>query len=574
MDSAATNAKVMFKTFKKHFYNTMKIKLKNSIKLLSLLIFMSCGLLGQAQLLQYDICVYGETASGVSAAIQGARMGKKVVLISQNSHVGGTTTSGLTATDINRNTLIGGIAREFYRKVYEYYQKPEAWKNQDRESYFQSSLKRTFTGKNDSLKIQWVYESHMGEKIMVKMLKEAGVDLVFNERLLPDKGSVKKKRKSIRSIKMESGKEFSAAVFIDATYEGDLMAQAGVSYTVGRESNKQYKETLNGIRLNEVTGNEAASVDPYIEEGNPDSGLLPYIEPRLWAEEGSADKRVQAYCYRMTLTNDPANRISIEKPASYNPLWFEVLARELRLNPDKKLQQIITLTPMPNKKTDTNKLNFFGANYDYPEGNYAIREKIAQRHKDFALGMLWFLGNDARVPEHIRGEMREWGLPKDEFVENDHFPYQLYVREARRMIGKYVMTEYNCRTDRRVVAPYSIGLGTYMLDCHHVSRVIDPAGKLRLEGTIHNTRVSPYPIGYHAITPMASECDNLLVPVCLSASHVAYSSIRMEPVYMVLGQSAGAAAALSIDEKCSVQKLPYEALEAQLLKDQQILSSK
>lgn len=525
---------------------------------------------GQAEK-EYDVCVYGETASGVTAAIQAARMGKKVVLISQNSHVGGTTTSGLTATDINRNLLIGGIAREFYRRIYAWYENPEAWRNQDRESFFFASRKRTFTGKNDSLKTQWVYESHVGEKILLEMLEEAGVELVFNERLDLQNG-VTKTGKNIRSIRMENGNEFTAGVFIDATYEGDLMAGAGVSYTLGREANSRYGETYNGIRLNEVIGSGETSVDPYVREGEPSSGLLPYIDAGLWAEEGSADKRIQTYCYRMTLTNDPGNRIPIEKPANYNPLWYEVLARELRLNPDRELQQIITLTPMPNKKTDTNKLNFIGANDDYPEGDYAAREKIRQMHKDFALGMLWFLAHDERVPEHIREELKPWGLPEDEFRDNDHFPHQLYVREARRMIGEYVMTEHNClRGDDRKAAPYPVAIGTYMLDCHHISRVVDADGKLRLEGTLGGKSVKPYPIGYHAITPKSAECDNLLVPVCLSASHAAYASIRMEPQYMVLGQSAGAAAALSIDRNCAVQALPYSDLKAQLLKAGQIV---
>lgn len=548
-----------------------KIYSSQKFRLILLLLLLSVDPYSFGQTERRDICVYGETASGVSAAIQAARMGKKVVLISQNNHVGGVITSGLTATDINRNTLIGGIPREFYRRIYAHYKKPGAWKSQDRESYFISTLKRTFTGKNDSLKIQWVYESHVAERILREMLKEAGVEVVFNERLDLENGVVKEGSR-IRNIRMESGTEFFASVFIDATYEGDLMAESGVSYSVGRESNGQYNETFNGIRLNHVIGNADNSVDPYIREGVPASGLLPYIEPSLWGEEGSGDDRVQAYCYRMTLTNDPANRIPIGKPDGYNRLWYEVLARELRLHPDTMLQQLITLTPMPNRKTDTNKLNFFGASYEYPEGDYKTREKIAQMHKIYALGMLWFLGNDERVPGHIRMEMKDWGLPKDEFVDTGHFPYQLYVREARRMVGEYVMTEHNCKREGNVAAPFPIALGTYMIDSHYVSRVVDANGKLRMEGTLNERGVSPYPISYHAITPKSSECSNLLVPVCLSATHVAYSSIRMEPVFMVLGQSAGAAAALSIDNRCAVQQLPYEDLRKRLLKDHQILA--
>lgn len=547
-----------------------KVFVNQSVAVALLLALLGVSHSGFGQPSRYDICVYGETASGVTAAIQAARLGKQVVLISQNNHVGGVITSGLTATDINRNTLIGGIPREFYRRIYAYYQKPAAWKSQDRESYFISTLKRTFTGKNDSLKIQWVYESHVAETILLEMLAEAGVEVIFHERIDLSNGVVKKKNR-IRYIRMESGKEFVASVFIDATYEGDLMAASGVSYAAGRESNSQYNETLNGIRLNHVIGSAETSVDPYILEGDAGSGLLPYIEPSLWGKEGSGDDRVQAYCYRMTLTNDPANRVTIDKPSGYNPLWYEVLARELKLHPDTMLQQLITLTPMPNRKTDTNKLNFFGASYGYPEADYTMRAKIAQMHKEYALGMLWFLGNDDRVPTHIRREMKDWGLPKDEFTDTGHFPYQLYVREARRMIGEYIMTERNCRREGNVTAPFPIALGTYMIDSHYVSRVVDEDGRLRMEGTLNERGVSPYPISYHAITPKLSECSNLLVPVCLSASHVAYSSIRMEPVFMVLGQSAGTAAALAIDKDCAVQKLPYGDLRRQLLKDHQIL---
>ncbi|WP_197526844.1 FAD-dependent oxidoreductase [Pirellulimonas nuda] len=518
----------------------------------------------------YEVCVYGETASGVSAAIQAARMGKRVVLVSTNAHVGGMTTSGLTATDINRNTLIGGIAREFYGQLYAWYENPDAWRCQEREAFFVASQKRTFTGKNDALKIQWVYESHVGEKIQRAMLRDAGVELALNERLDLERG-VEKGDGRIRRIKMESGRGFAAQVFIDATYEGDLMALAGVSYTVGREANSQYGESLNGVRLNPVIGREGKSVDPYVVEGDPASGLLPYIEPRVWAKDGEADpRRVQAYCYRLTLTDDPANRVAIERPAAYDPALYEVLARMLQISPETQLQEIITLTPMPNRKTDTNKLNLIGANYEYPEGDYATRQRIGQRHRDFALGMLWFLAHDQRVPPHIRAEMKPWGLPRDEFPDNGHFPYQLYVREARRMVGEYVMSEKNCRRVDSEPASESIGVGTYMLDSHQFSRVLDHDAKLRYEGGLAGKSVS-YPISYRSITPKRDECPNLLVPVCVSASHVAYSSIRMEPVYMVLGQSAGAIASLAIDHRCDVQQLDYSELKQTLLDAGQIL---
>ncbi|RAV28800.1 FAD-dependent oxidoreductase [Sinomicrobium soli] len=531
---------------------------------------MTIGVLNDMNAREYDICVYGETSAGVTAAVQAGRMGKSVVLISNSAHVGGTTTSGLTATDINSHLSIGGLSREFYQRIYRYYLDAATWKNQERDAYFQSIVKRVFKGKSDPLKMQWVYESHVAEQIMRTMLLEAGVRVLFNERLDLENGVVKKEN-TIHKITMESGEEITAKVFIDATYEGDLMAKAGVSYTYGRDANSDYNETYNGYRPNEIVGLEekGISVDPYRVKGDPASGLLPFIEADAGTVPGSADKRMQSYCYRLTLTDDPANRVPIRKPENYDPLWFEVLARQLELDPAIPLRKkLITLTPMPNRKTDTNHLDFVGANYSYTEGSYEEREKIAALHKDYALGKLWFLANDPRVPEHIREEMSEWGLARDEFVDNGNFPHQLYVREARRMLSDYVMTEHHCTGEE--IAPESVGLATYWLDCHYVSMVVDQEGNLRKEGT-YWMNTPNYPVSYKSIRPKEKECDNLLVPVCLSASHVAFGSIRMEPVYMVLGQSAATAAALSIDRECSVQDVPYEVLKSRLVSDGQIL---
>ncbi len=510
----------------------------------------------------YDICVYGESASGVITAIQSGRLGKRVVLLSKNTHVGGLVTSGLTATDMNKNEVVGGLTREFYQRLYSYYLQPQVWVNQNRDEFFVKSLKRTYKGRNEERKMQWVYESKVAEKIMIDMLKEANVEVLFNERLKL-KGGVNKEDKQIASIQLESGKVIQAKIFVDATYEGDLMAKSGVSYTVGREANEQYGETLNGYRINYEKGADLSQIDPYIIEGDKKSGLLPYIDKKATKNQGETDKKVQAYTYRMTLTDDPANRIKIEKPANYNVLWYEVLLRQIKLNPSMELQKIITLTPMPNRKTDTNHLDFFGASYDYAEANYMQRRQMEQQHKDYALGMLWFLANDPRVPEHIRKEMSDWGLPKDEFVDTQNFPNQIYVREARRMQGEYIMTEKNVVKEGREVAENGIGLGSYALDCHYVSKVIDGEGKLRYEGTIFKP-TTPYPISYYAITPRKNEVTNLLVPICLSSSHVAYSSIRMEPVYMVLGQSAAVAAAMAIDQNAAVQDISYPDLAAKL----------
>lgn len=517
----------------------------------------------------FDICVYGESASGVIAAIQAARLGKDVILISKNQHVGGLATSGLTATDMNRNDMVGGIAKEFYQRIYSYYQDSTVWKNQNRDEFFSKSIKRTYRGKNDDRTMQWVYESKIAEKIMLDMLEEAGVNIWFNERLRLING-VQKRKTKINSIQMESGKTVKAKVFIDASYEGDLMANADVSYTVGRESNTTYNETLNGYRVNFKDGADLSTIDPYIVKGDKNSGLLPYIDSEIPLKQGEADHRVQAYCYRMTLTDDPGNRIKIQKPKNYNPLWYEVLVRRIQQNPELTLQNIITLTPMPNRKTDTNHLDFFGASYDYAEADYNKRKEIEQMHKDYALGMLWLLEHDPRIPEHIRSEMSDWGLPKDEFADTENFPNHIYVREARRMIGEYVMVEKNVAKENREVAENPIGVGSYALDCHYVSKVIDEEGKLRYEGTIFKP-TTPYQISYYSLTPKRNECSNLLIPVCLSASHVAFSSIRMEPVYMVLGQSAAVAASLAIDEKIAVQEIPYDRLAAKLLELKQII---
>ncbi len=514
----------------------------------------------------YDICVYGESASGVVAAIQAARMDKDVVLVSKNTHVGGLATSGLTATDINKHLTIGGIAAEFYGRVWDYYLQDSVWRNQTREEFMESTLKRTYRGRNEAREIQWVYESGVAEGIMKDMLEEAGVDIMYDTRLIEDASAVKKSCGRIRSITFEDGTSLSARMFIDASYTGDLMAAAGVSYIVGRESNATYGETYNGIRVAYEPERDLSFISPYDKDGN----LLPYVDAAVWGEQGEGDGRTQAYCYRVTLTDDPQNMMPVECPENYNPLWYEIVLGQILNNPEIELKNVITFTPMPNRKTDTNHLDFFGASYPYPEASYAERAELEQLHKDYAVGMLWFLGNDPRVPEHLRKEMLRWGFPKDEFVENGNFPHQIYVREARRMVGEYVMTEHNILTENRDSVVDPIGMGAYPLDCHFVSRVVDSEGKLRAEGTMFKS-LTPYGISYRSLVPKKKECRNLFVTVCLSSSHVAYASIRMEPNYMVLGQAAATAAAIAIDGLCDVQNVDYEVLKARLLEDGQIL---
>lgn len=509
----------------------------------------------------FDICIYGESAAGVMASVQAAKKGKKVVLISKNNHVGGMATSGLTATDMSGPTLVGGEAKNFYNRLYEYYLQPTAWKNQNIEEFMVLTKNDSWGGKNDRLKMQWAYESSVGEKIMREMLKEANVNLIQNKQINLKSG-VKKIDNKIVSIKMTDGTKIFAKVFIDASYEGDLLATSGVSYTIGRESNKQYGETLNGIRFG--SNQKLYPVDPYIIEGDSTSGLLPFVEAKKLGEDGEADHRTQAYCFRVALTNDPNNQTPITKPKDYNPLWYEFTARRLKANPELPLHKAITISPMPNKKTDTNHLDFIGASYEYADADYKKRKKIEKMHRDYALGLLWFLGNDPRLPGHIRTDMKKWGLAKDEFVDNGNFPHQIYLREGRRMVGEYVMTENNLKRNDRIVAENPVAFGSYSFDCHEVARVVFN-GKIKTDGDTYIS-TSAYPISYYSLVPKKNECANLLVPVCLSASHVAYGSIRMEPVYMVLGQAAALAATIAIDRNTAVQDIDYNQLKDLLQK--------
>jgi len=468
--------------------------------------------------------------------------------------------------------------------VYQYYLNPAAWNYTTPESYFEiennryygnNKIKRVWGGKNDDLEIMWVFEPHIAKDIFKDMLLESGAKVIYNERLDLNSGTTKEGN-VIKSITMESGRKLSGKFFIDATYEGDLMAKAGVSYTVGRESNSRYNETWNGILRTGLlgmdfnTGNSEVSIDPFVIKGDSTSGLLPFFDSEPPGPEGSADTRIQAYTYRFTLSNNPRNFKPIEKPANYNPLWFEHYARVFENNPCIDLLRAITVTPLPNKKTDINHCDFVGINYAWPEGNYDVRDSIAQLHKDYALGKVWFLQHDPRVPVHIRKIMEEYGLPRDEFIDTENFPPQLYVREARRMVSDYVMTEHNVMGTK--IAPESIAIGTYPMDSHVVSHFVDDKNRVWLEGAFFTSNGGIYPISYQSIRPKKEECANLLVPVCLSATHVAYGSIRMEPQYMLMGQSAAVAACLALDRGISVQDVPYNSLKNKLEEYDQIIS--
>ncbi|MEY5027653.1 MAG: hypothetical protein RLZZ244_3181 [Verrucomicrobiota bacterium] len=517
-----------------------------------------------------DLVIYGATSGGITAALQAAREGRSAILIEPTRHVGGLTTGGLGATDIGNKRAIGGLSREFYQRIFQHYSDPTAWKHQPREAYF----KNRPHGNAAEEGTMWTFEPHAASAVYDQMLKSAGdkVRIVFGERLRLEEGKgVIKDGTKIVKIVMESGREFSGKVFIDATYEGDLMAKAGVRYHVGRESNATYGETLNGVQIGHSKSHQfVMPVDPYVRKGDPSSGLLPGIEKEVPGPDGSADRKVQAYNFRMCTTDVPENRCDWEKPARYDERWFELALRNVEAG-DGRLSW--NPSAMPNRKTDTNNnfaisTDFIGQNWDYAEADYATRAKICQAHEDWQKGLMWTYAHHPRVPEKIRLAFQRLGLAKDEFTENGNWPRQLYVREARRMVSDYVMSEKNCR--RTEVVEDSVGMGAYNMDSHHVQRYVSPEGFVRNEGDVQ-VGSKPYPISYRSLRPRASECSNLLVPVCLSASHIAYGSIRMEPVFMVLGQSAATAAGLAIDRGCSVQEIDYPTLKQRLLHAGQVL---
>lgn len=512
----------------------------------------------------YDVVIYGGTSAGVIAAVNVTRMGKSVILIEPGRHLGGLTSGGLGQTDIGNKLAIGGTSREFYQRVYHYYAQDSAWTNEARQDY------DPVNDWNDE-ESWWCFEPHVAEYIFQDLIADTRVPVIFGERLDLNK-DVEKKDNRLTAITMESGRVFHGEMFIDATYEGDLMAKAGVSYTVGREANAIYGETLNGVQTQQAKYHQFYfDVDPYIIPGDTASGLLPGVHGDSPGLDGSGDHRVQAYNFRMCLTDVPENMRPYPKPSDYDTLRYELLLRYYAAGFD----QIPWLPAMlPNRKTDTNNSQGFstdniGMNYDYPEADYVSREEIVHEHLSYQQGLMWTLANHPRVPMEIRMEVSRWGLAKDEFVDNNNWPHQLYIREARRMIGSYVMTEKNCRGEE--VAPESVGLGAYGIDSHNTQRYVDEKGYVRNEGDIEIHGFPPYPISYHSIVPKADECVNLLVPICVSASHIAYSSIRMEPVFMILGESAAVAACLALDDGVGVQQLEYARLQKQLLTNGQIL---
>ncbi|QRR03255.1 FAD-dependent oxidoreductase [Dyadobacter sandarakinus] len=519
---------------------------------------------------QADVIIYGGTSAAVTAAVQTVKQGKTVIVVSPDKHLGGLTSGGLGFTDTGNKSVIGGLAREFYHRVYMYYDKPETWKWQKKEEY--GNKGQGTPAMDGAERTMWIFEPRIAEQVFEDFVKENNLK-IYRDEWLDRKSGVKKKDGRIVSIKTLKGKTFTGKMFIDATYEGDLMAAAGVKYHVGREANSVYHEEWNGIQAGVFQHGHyfKKSISPYKVEGDPKSGLLPYVNAEKIGKNGTGDNKIQAYCFRMCLSQNPENRIPFAKPAGYDPAKYELLARVYKAGWTETFDKY---DPIPNKKTDTNNhgpfsTDFIGQNYDYPDATYERRRQIIREHELYQKGLMYYLQNDEHVPQDVRTEMQKWGLPKDEFKDNGGWPHQIYVREARRMLGKEVMTE-NETLGKKAVSE-SVGMGSYSLDAHNAQRYVKEDGFVQNEGDIGVHPKTPYAISYASLVPKKEECQNLLVPVCLSASHIAYGSIRMEPVFMILGQSAASAAVQAIDAKIAVQDVDYGQLRTQLLKDKQKL---
>ncbi|MEX2368394.1 MAG: FAD-dependent oxidoreductase [Balneolaceae bacterium] len=525
---------------------------------------------------KFDIVIYGASSAGIIAAVAAARKGRSVILVEPSNHLGGLTTGGLSQTDIGvegEGGAIGGLSFDFYRKIRQHYLKEDAWTYQTWEEYMDRSS-RLEPGSEG----MFGFEPHVARKIYEQMLEEAGVPVVMNDRILLNSRGIEKRRNKITAMVTEEGNVYRGKIFMDATYECDLMAMAGVSYHVGRESNVKYDETLNGVQTRRSHNHIFhVKVDPYIKPGQPHSGILPGVDPTGPGNEFSGDHRVQANCFRMCLTDVPENSIPIEKPEGFEEIRHELLFRKFEAcyteSKDPGIPWINS--PMPNRKTDINNrqavsTNNIGMNYQYADGDYTTRERILGDHRLYQQGHMWAMANHPRVPEHFRQEYSKWGLAADEFTDHGNWTPQLYIRESRRMIGEYVTTEQDCRRMR--VAGDAIGLGSYNMDSHNVQRYITEEGYVQNEGNLEYSPGGPYAISYRSLTPRRSECTNLLV-CCngVSSSHIAFGSIRMEPVFMILGQSSAAAADIAIEQNRIVQEVPYSILREQLLEEGQRL---
>ena len=524
-----------------------------------------------------DVVIYGSSPAAVTAAIKAKGMGLKPVIVSPEKHIGGLSVSGLGFTDSGNTAAIGGLAREFYRRIYLEYQKPETWRWQKMED-FKAGGQGTKAIRHDD-KTMWTFEPHVAESVFAKWLDEKGVTVKRGEFLDREKG-VAKKAERIVAIKTLSGNVYRGKYFIDATYEGDLMAAAGVPYRVGREDCSEFDEKWNGNQVGVLHHGHHFrnyNISAYKTPGDPSSGLCAEIDPGEPGVRGKGDKRVQAYCYRVCMTDNPQNRIPFAKPNGYDPARYELLGRVYAKGYGETFSKFDRIA---NRKTDTNNhgpfnADYLGGSYEWPEASYKRRAELAKEHRDYQMGLYYFIANDPSVPENVRKKMSQWGLAKDEFKDNGGWPYYIYVREGRRMVGEYVMTEHDCLdtprhpSQGRSYGP--IGMGSYTLDSHNVRRYVTKEGYVQNEGDIGVNPKHPYGIDYGAIVPKKADCQNLIVPVALSATHMAFGSIRMEPVFMLLGESAGTAAAFAAKDSRAVQDVPYDELAARLRSDGQVL---
>jgi hypothetical protein len=521
-----------------------------------------------------DIIVYGGTSGAITAVIQAKKMGKSVILVSPDKHLGGLSSGGLGWTDTGKKEVIGGLSREFYQRVYEKYQADSAWIWEDRSDF--GNRGQGTPAIDGDLRTMWIFEPHVAEEVFDEWVEGLGIEIYRDEWLDREKG-VTIQDKEITAIRTLSGKEFKGRMFIDATYEGDLMAAAGVSYHVGREANSVYDEEWNGIQTNVFHHQHHFKaldqpIDPYLIAGDPSSGLIPKISGDDPGVKGEGDDKIQAYCFRVCMSNHPTNRIPFPRPENYDSTQYELLVRIFKTGWTEWFDKFDMI---PNRKTDTNNHGPFssdniGMNYDYPEASYERRKEIIKEHEDYQKGLLYFVANDPRVPKKAQEEFQKWGLAKDEFNDNGNWPHQIYVREARRMIGKYVMTENELL--QKKPTPESIGMGSYTIDSHNIQRYVDENGHVQNEGDIGVSLPEPYKIAYGAIVPKRDEIVNLVVPVAVSASHIAFGSIRMEPVFMILGQSGATAAVMALDKGVTIQNISYEDLKTQLVKDGQVLT--
>ena len=517
-----------------------------------------------------DVIIYGGTSAAVTAAVEISRRGKSVLIVCPDKHLGGMTSSGLGWTDTGNKSVIGGLAREFYQRVYKEYAKPETWRWEKKEDY--GNVGQGTPAMDGANRTMWIFEPHIAEKVFDDFVKENNIKVYKDEWLDRDNGVLKKNGKII-SITTLSGNVYKGKIFLDATYEGDLMAASEVSYHIGRESESTYNEKWNGVQVGVLHHQHhfgVREISPYKTPGDSSSGVLPRISLEDPGVREAGDDKIQAYCFRTCLTKNKMNRVPFTKPEGYDPSQYELLIRIYNTGWEETFAKF---DPIPNLKTDVNNHGPFsfdniGMNYEYPEATYERRREIIVEHETYQKGLLYFIANDPRVPEKTRKEMSKWGLSKDEFLDNGHWPHQIYVREARRMIGTFVMTENEILGREEI--KQSIGMGSYTMDSHNVQRYITPKGFVQNEGDIGVHPEVPYKIDLGTILPKKEECTNLLVPVAVSSSHIAFGSIRMEPVFMILGQSAGAVAVLSLENNKGIHELSYKIISERLVENGQV----